>query len=82
MCNRKINVWRLESHHIRPKSIFPELAYDLSNGIALCSVCHRFVVHGDNDLEGGNWAKFVIMFSVPMRTNKFKKFHEENQPRV
>lgn len=32
---------RLEAHHIVPKSINPKLAYRLSNGVTLCSKCHR-----------------------------------------
>ena len=32
---------RLEAHHIVPKSISPGLAYRISNGITLCSQCHR-----------------------------------------
>lgn len=34
---------KLQAHHIFSKSYFPELAYDLENGITLCSVgnaCH------------------------------------------
>ena len=31
----------LEAHHIVPKSINPRLAYRVSNGVALCSECHR-----------------------------------------
>jgi hypothetical protein len=31
----------LEAHHIVPKSINPRLAYRVSNGVALCSKCHR-----------------------------------------
>lgn len=45
---------KLEAHHIRPKAIFPEKAYDLGNGIALCWRCHRHVVHA----TWGNWATF------------------------
>lgn len=28
---------KLQAHHINSKSYFPELAYDLDNGVALCS---------------------------------------------
>jgi 5-methylcytosine-specific restriction endonuclease McrA len=32
---------RLHVHHIKPKSIYPELTLEVSNGITLCSDCHR-----------------------------------------
>jgi len=41
-CNSKDN---LNSHHIMPKSDFPELSLDLDNGITLCEKCHS-VLHG------------------------------------
>jgi 5-methylcytosine-specific restriction endonuclease McrA len=31
----------LHAHHILPKSTHPELIFDLSNGKALCYVCHK-----------------------------------------
>lgn len=30
----------LESHHIKPRALFPELMYDLDNGECLCLFCH------------------------------------------
>lgn len=30
----------IEAHHVKPKALFPELAYDVSNGITLCRACH------------------------------------------
>lgn len=31
----------LEADHIKPKSLYPDLKYDVSNGRALCNPCHR-----------------------------------------
>ena len=30
----------LESHHTKPKNMFPELAHDLDNGECKCLACH------------------------------------------
>lgn len=30
----------LESHHIKPKDLYPELMYELSNGKCICMRCH------------------------------------------
>jgi len=29
------------AHHIKPRETHPELAYVVSNGIALCAACHN-----------------------------------------
>ena len=36
----------LHSHHIKPKSIFPDLALDVANGVTLCRECHANVHEG------------------------------------
>ena len=39
---------RLEVHHIKKKSKFPEIACDVDNGVTLCYECHL-------QLHGGSW---------------------------
>jgi hypothetical protein len=40
-CGRKDR--QLEVHHIKAKSIYPELTLVVSNGITLCDICHSIV---------------------------------------
>lgn len=36
----------LEAHHIKPKSLFPKLRHDISNGKCLCIYCHALAHTG------------------------------------
>lgn len=40
----------LRAHHIRMYSVFPELRYDVDNGITLCETCHK-KVHSQLDIQ-------------------------------
>lgn len=42
-CGQRIT---LHAHHVRPYADHPELRYDVSNGISLCSACHWKEHHG------------------------------------
>lgn len=39
-CERCGSQNKLNSHHINPKSLFPEQALDIDNGVCLCHNCH------------------------------------------
>lgn len=41
----------LDIHHIKKISEYPELAYDLNNGITLCKSCHRKTFKREKEFE-------------------------------
>lgn len=62
MCQRLHNplhpAGKLEAHHIWPKALYPEFALDAANGITLCWMCHRLVVHATVP----NWRQYVALW--------------------
>lgn len=40
-CTKCSDTNRLEVHHIKMISVYPELAFDVNNGIVLCYKCHK-----------------------------------------
>lgn len=47
---------KLQAHHIRPKSKYPELVFDVSNGITLCAPCHRTTFGKEAEFESAFFA--------------------------
>ncbi len=45
-CESCGNTQKLHAHHILPKSKFPHLIHDISNGKCLCKKCHELVHRG------------------------------------
>ena len=37
---------KLHAHHLYPRAVFPEIRYNINNGITLCSKCHK-KIHSD-----------------------------------
>jgi hypothetical protein len=70
-----------EVHHIYPKSMFPELAYNLNNGISLCKMCHIISVHASNTWDLKNWQKFLPMFRYRMNLSHYRLFNNKYQHR-
>lgn len=79
MCGR---VGTIEAHHIYPKSLYPDKAYNLDNGVSLCRCCHIISVHASNTFDLSNWKRFVPMFRHMMRLVKFKRFNNKYQERI
>jgi 5-methylcytosine-specific restriction endonuclease McrA len=44
---------KLHAHHKAPYSLFPELRWELKNGITLCESCHKLLHAGAVELFGG-----------------------------
>ncbi len=48
----------IQSHHVYPKSLIPALAYNESNGVPLCGVCHN-EYHDKYDILNCNWKTYI-----------------------
>jgi len=59
-CGQKPADRELHAHHIRPRSIYPNLVFEISNGITLCASCHYQTYHREEELA----PEFERMISV------------------
>ena len=55
MCQRCTSKEEIEAHHIRKRSVFPELKYDINNGVVLCQRCHSWVTNNPKAAENQGW---------------------------
>jgi 5-methylcytosine-specific restriction endonuclease McrA len=80
MCE-KLDKHDMHAHHIYPKSVYPEKAYELTNGVCLCGDCHLRIVHtswGKNP----SWLKWTGFFKRWVRRVANKRFNEEYQNKI
>ena len=43
-CRKPVRGFHCKAHHIKPRKEYPELIYDVDNGMTLCTSCH-FSIH-------------------------------------
>ena len=78
VCSEKIERRYSQAHHIYPKYLYPEKAYDLSNGVCVCGDCHMPIVHSTNR----SWRKFTCFFKRCTKRKKNKEFNSKYHIRV
>lgn len=86
MCHRQTKIWQLQAHHVLPKSLYPDLALDLDNGVMLCVGCHMGVVHAGNSTvdiaDLSHWKFFVPSFQKYLASPVNRCYKEINQQRL
>lgn len=82
---------QLQAHHIYPKSLYPERALDLDNGVMVCAGHHQGVVHNHNadtdvtEPERGlmaGWRHYVDHFQRWNSLAAAARFNTTHQPRL
>lgn len=69
---------KMHSHHIDLKSLFPEKAYNLDNGICLCNRCHYEIVHTTEKSH----KKLRVVFKRHVNRKKYKEFNKKWQHKL
>jgi len=57
---------RIEAHHIKRWSDFPQLRFDPNNGVTLCKKCHKKVTNSEDSWES-------LFIKIVARNNGKKK---------
>lgn len=73
---------RAEAHHIKPKSLFPGLALDLTNGITLCHRCHSLAPHRPGALEYPPLMEYLdqtIIITIPKGLKQAVEAHAKSK---
>jgi hypothetical protein len=71
-----------EAHHIKSWYEFPELRFDVNNGITLCLDCHKTSKHGGRPkIKDGKVVTFYLSFEVieKISDNAFKTKKSKSQ---
>ena len=63
LCNSRK---RIEAHHIKRWSDFPQLRFDPNNGVTLCKVCHKKITNSEDSWE-------PLFIKIVARNNGKKK---------
>ena len=69
---------KAQAHHIMPKILYPERAFDLVNGITVHGHHHQRVVHASQIW----WQDYVCYFARKMREPWRRLFNADNQHKI
>lgn len=79
ICNKPITPrHKAQAHHIMPKILYPERAFDLSNGITIHAHHHQPVVHTSHTW----WQGYAVYFAKLGRQGWRRLFNREHQEKV
>jgi hypothetical protein len=67
-----------QAHHIYPKSLYPEKAFELDNGVTVCRDHHQPVVHA----QWTSWRKWTSFFKRWVSRKANVSFNKDNQDKV